>query len=380
MAEHFRHTALLYSGLDEYVRRTSAFLREGMAAGEPALVVITPEKAALLRRELGADAATVVFADMNEVGRNPARIIPAWQDFVDEHLTADRPVRGIGEPIWAERSEEELVECERHESLLNLAFAGSHQWHLLCPYDTDALSEPVLEEARRNHPLLIEDGTQQASAVCRALEEIARPFDAPLAAAPQSASSFQLEAGLLSELRRFVALGGEREGLAGRTSSFALAVHELATNSLRHGGGSADVLLWGTTSSVICEVRDMGQIADPMVGRVRPGNDREGGWGVWMANQLCDLVQVRVGPAGTVVRVHMTKPKPIVICRTVWGEVHLDERQYQRVFDGLWGLGVSVPGAATAATKLAEARRAGRTTVELDDRESPALERALLVR
>jgi anti-sigma regulatory factor (Ser/Thr protein kinase) len=380
MAEHFRHTALFYSGLDDYVRRTSAFLREGIAAGEPALVVIAPEKAALLRRELGADAAAVVFADMNEVGRNPARIIPAWQDFVDEHLTADRPVRGIGEPIWAERSEEELVECERHESLLNLAFAGSHHWHLLCPYDTDALPEPVLEEARRNHPQLIEAGTQQASAVCRDLEDIARPFDARLAPAPLTASSFHLKPGLLSELRRFVTLGSEREGLAGRTSSFALAVHELATNSLRHGGGNADVLLWGTTSSVICEVRDTGRIVDPLVGRVRPDNDREGGWGVWMANQLCDLVQVRVGPAGTVVRVHMTKPKPIVICRTVWGEVRLDERQYQRVFDGLWRLGVSVPGAATAATKLAEARRAGRTAVELDERESPALERALLAR
>ncbi len=140
------------------------------------------------------------------------------------------------------------------------------------------------------------------------------------------------------------------------------------------------MLLWCTTSSVICEVRDTGRITDPMVGRVRPDGDREGGWGVWMANQLCDLVQVRVGPGGTVVRVHMTKPVPIVICRTSWGEVHLDERQFQRVFEALWQLGVSVPGAATAATKLAEARRAGRTAVELDGREGPALDRALLAR
>ncbi len=185
MAEHFRHTALFYSGLDDYVRRTSAFLREGIAAGEPALVVIAPEKAALLREELEADAAAVVFADMNEVGRNPARIIPAWRDFVDEHLTAERPVRGIGEPIWAERSEEELVECERHESLLNLAFAGSHAWHLLCPYDVDALPEAVLDEARRNHPLLIENGAHRTNAACRSLDEIAQPFDAPLAPAPR---------------------------------------------------------------------------------------------------------------------------------------------------------------------------------------------------
>jgi anti-sigma regulatory factor (Ser/Thr protein kinase) len=244
--------------------------------------------------------------------------------------------------------------------------------------DTDSLPEAVLDEARRNHPLLVEDGACRASEVCRDLDEIARPFDAPLPPAPPDAASFTLEEGMLGAFRRFITEGAEREGLADRTSSFALAVHELATNSLRHGGGGAEILLWSTARSVICEVRDAGHVGDPMVGRVRPDNDREGGWGVWMANQLCDLVQVRSVPNGTVMRVHMAKPAPVVICRTPWGEVHLDEHQYERVADSLWRLGVSLPGAATVATKLAEARRAGKTNVELDVRESPALERALL--
>ena len=378
MADHFRHSALLYSGLDDYVRQTTAFLREGISAREPALVVIAPEKAALLREELGADAASVVFADMNEIGHNPARIIPAWREFVDANLGPGRPVRGIGEPIWAERTSEELVECERHESLLNLAFADSHEWHLLCPYDTESLPDAVLDEARRNHPLLVEHGMHRTSDVCRDLEEIARPFDAPLPPAPAGAQSFELGVGMLAALRRFVSDGAEQEGLADKTSSFALAVHELATNSLRHGGGGARVLLWSTVRSVVCEVRDTGRIGDPMIGRVRPGDEREGGWGAWMANQLCDLVQVRAVAGGTVVRVHMAKPPPVVVCRTPWGEVHLDERQYERVADSLWRLGVSVPGATTAATKLAQARRAGQNKVDLDERESPALERALL--
>ena len=50
-----------------------------------------------------------------------------------------RPMRGIGEPIWAERSPAELVECQRHESLLNVAFAGSAGFYLMCPYDTTSL-------------------------------------------------------------------------------------------------------------------------------------------------------------------------------------------------------------------------------------------------
>jgi hypothetical protein len=53
---------------------------------------------------------------------------------------------------------------------------------------------------------------------------------------------------------------------------------------------------------VTCEVRDSGFIAEPLVGRFRPSAAVEGGHGVWLANQLCDLVQVRSSRAGTTVR------------------------------------------------------------------------------
>ena len=36
-----------------------------------------------------------------------------------------------------------------------------------------------------------------------------------------------------------------------------------------------------------------------------PAADGEGGRGVWIANQLCDLVQVRSGEDGSVVRLHL---------------------------------------------------------------------------
>ncbi|MCA1843243.1 MAG: MEDS domain-containing protein, partial [Actinobacteria bacterium] len=133
--EAFRHEALLYSGDADFVAQTASFLRDGVAAGEPALVVVSAAKIAMLREELGADADAVHFADMADVGRNPARIIPAWEDFVAACAQRGRPFRGVGEPIWASRSPAELAECERHEALLNLAFARAPAWWLLCPYD-----------------------------------------------------------------------------------------------------------------------------------------------------------------------------------------------------------------------------------------------------
>jgi hypothetical protein len=46
-------------------------------------------------------------------------------------------------------------------------------------------------------------------------------------------------------------------------------------------------------------------IQAPMAGRERPAVDRDGGRGLWMANQLCDLVQLRTFATGAVVRLHL---------------------------------------------------------------------------
>ena len=83
------------------------------------------------------------------------------------------------------------------------------------------------------------------------------------------------------------------------------AVTEVAANSVVHGGGSGTLRLWTTDTGVVCEVRDRGWIREPLVGRARPRVDREGGRGMWMINQLCDLVQVRSSPGGTILRMHM---------------------------------------------------------------------------
>jgi anti-sigma regulatory factor (Ser/Thr protein kinase) len=56
---------------------------------------------------------------------------------------------------------------------------------------------------------------------------------------------------------------------------------------------------------VVCEVTDAGYFDQPLAGRRRPDADRVGGRGMWLVNQLCDLVQVRTLPEGTVVRMHL---------------------------------------------------------------------------
>jgi anti-sigma regulatory factor (Ser/Thr protein kinase) len=308
-AQGFRHEALLYAGADGFVEGTLSWIADAVAAQEPILVVVSAAKIARLREELGAaDAQRVTFADMAEVGVNPARIIPAWREFVDAHIGRGRRLRGIGEPIWAERSPAELVECQRHEALLNLAFAGAENFWLLCPYDVDALDTDVIDKAHHSHPVMVADGRSHESPTYDDLPAVAAPFAEPLSAPPSDADELPFASGTLAGLRGLVKLRAAGAGLpAARAGDLVLAVNEVATNSIRHGGGGGVLRIWRAAGALICEIADAGRIADPLAGRRRPASGQSGGHGLWLCNQICDLVQLRTFATGSVVRLH-TRP------------------------------------------------------------------------
>lgn len=304
-ADTFCHEAVFYAGENAFVAATSEFLRQGFAADEAALVVVSEGKISALRDELGDEATRVHFADMAEVGVNPARIIPLWQRFLEQHLERGRAVRGIGEPVWAGRSSAELAECQRHERLLNLAFSGNADFWLLCPYDTESLDESVLAEARQSHPYLGADTGAASNCSYAGTPEPSSPHSEALRAPPADAVEMSFDGASIEATRRFVEKHSLLSGLAGRAGEFVLAVNEVVTNSVVHGGGSGVVGLWNEDGSLVCEVRDHGRIDLALAGRVAPPIDSEGGRGLWMANQLCDLVQLRSFPDGNVVRLHI---------------------------------------------------------------------------
>jgi anti-sigma regulatory factor (Ser/Thr protein kinase) len=297
----FRHEVMLYDSRETFVDGAAPFIRGAVAAGEPIMVAIGAEKIDLLRALLGDDAEHVVFADMAELGANPARIIPAWQEFVDAHADEGVPMRGIGEPIWAERSPTELIECQCHEALLNVAFADAPAFHLICPYDTRQLDGDVIAEAERSHPF-VAGAPSGAYRGDHAVPQLSEPLPEP----PAAVVAHEITHESLADLRAHVEAEGERAGLGRqRIHDLVLAVHEVATNSLRHGGGRGTLRTWSDANTLICEVRDRGHIArQPLVGRVRPALGQAGGWGLWLSNQLIDLVQLRELPAGSVVRLH----------------------------------------------------------------------------
>jgi anti-sigma regulatory factor (Ser/Thr protein kinase) len=296
--ERFSHEVVFYSGPRDLERTVVPFIREGIALREPVLVAMVPMKLDIVERALGPDAVRVDFVDMAELGANPACIIPEWRRFLDDTRDSGS-VRGVGEPIWAGRREAELDEAELHEGLLNLAFDDGPGWRLLCPYDVTALPARIVDEAMRNHPVVRGRREVGYAGHDHALDA----FTAPLAPRPTHAVRHHFAGVEIAGVRRQVRAACREVGLApSRADDLMLAAHELATNSVVHGGGHGEVAIWREPGALVVEVSDSGTIEDPLVGRGLLDLQSENGRGIWMANQLCELVQVRSGPHGTQVR------------------------------------------------------------------------------
>ncbi|HEV2634212.1 MAG TPA: sensor histidine kinase [Actinocrinis sp.] len=308
----FRHEAMFYAGGAQFRRGVSAFVREGLSAGEPVMAAVVGDRARTLREELGADAAAVTFVDMAELGRNPARIIPAWQSWVDEHQGGGRPFRAVGEPFWAGRSAAEASECRQYDALLGAAFGAGPAWRLLCPYDTENLGAEVIAHAARSHPVLVHRGGvrlpnpdyRRPGSPLEALS--AEPLPEPAGKALET--FFDRED--LARVRQIVGDWATLAGLdTGRVKDLILAMNELACNSIQYGGGDGVLRLWEERGVLVGEVRDRGVIRDPLVGRRQPTGSAQGGAGLWIVNQVCDLVQLRSVPGtGVTVRVHVVLP------------------------------------------------------------------------
>lgn len=303
--EPFVHPALFYRGLDEYLAGTLPFIEEGLAAAGPVAVAVPGSRLEPLRAALGAAAARVRFLDMCEAGRNPGQIIPGvLRAFADAHDQADR-VRIIGEPIWPGRSDVEYPACVQHEALINLAFVGRNV-SILCPYDVEGLAPTVLADAEATHPSLIDSGGRRPStryAIGRILADYNRPLDEPTQ--PQTTLSVDGLHGL-SQARRLAVAEARRVGLtADRAADLEIAIGELVTNSIEHGGGAAAIRVWHEDDHVIAEVQDTGKIDDPLAGRRPASRWQARGRGLLMVNHLVDLVRVHSGAHGTTIRIYI---------------------------------------------------------------------------
>jgi anti-sigma regulatory factor (Ser/Thr protein kinase) len=170
--------------------------------------------------------------------------------------------------------------------------------------DAVAASERfVAEQAAEDRRSLSQASTKQPARV-RPQSTRPGPFAQKLPAPAGRVLEHSFASEQLGMLRRVLsAWAGEQRLAAAPTEELVLAVNELATNSIRYGGGRGKLLLWRERDALVCEIQDDGHIEDPLIGRSPPAPNQHTGRGLWLVHQLCDLVQIHSSPAGTAVRV-----------------------------------------------------------------------------
>jgi anti-sigma regulatory factor (Ser/Thr protein kinase) len=111
----------------------------------------------------------------------------------------------------------------------------------------------------------------------------------------------------LYALRAAVAAHATAAGVpAGQVPDLVIAVHELATNAIRHGAGHGRLRIWADGGALHCEVTDDGPAAPAIPAERWPA---EHGHGLWLIRQVADETSLQSGPGGTVARVSFSLPK-----------------------------------------------------------------------
>jgi anti-sigma regulatory factor (Ser/Thr protein kinase) len=298
-ASGLRHQALVWRDAADSLQSALAFVREGISRSEPVSVCVRAALGGALAQVLRRQPL-VAFFDMAQVGRNPGRLIPAMLDFAGAH--ASRTLRYVSEPLWTGRSAAERAETVRHEALIGLALADVSAT-VLCLYD-GGMDQPAISCAEQTHSVIIADGQSRPSSRYAGHGIMPEHCDRPLQAPPDSSQGLPYRTDLRA-IRAAVTSCARQAGLSDdRSADLALAASEVAANTLRHTDGGGMLHVWRTPGEVICQITDSGRIADPLAGRRRPASDTSG-QGLWVVNQLCDLVELRSGPDGTTVRMHM---------------------------------------------------------------------------
>jgi anti-sigma regulatory factor (Ser/Thr protein kinase) len=300
-----RHVALFYRGQAERRAKILSFVRAGLARAEPSLIALPGDEARLLSHELGDEPGELLCCDMADVGRNPARLIPEWRSFIDKH--AGQRVLLVGEVMWPGRSPAEICEATRHEALVNLAFSQARAT-MLCAYDVTRLAPSAVADARSTHPEHVTDGEPVSTASHAPAWEIPAGCDRPLPPPPAGAETLAYDTDL-APVRRLVESHTRRTALGpDRAADLILAASEVAANTLGHARSGGTFQVWHDEKEIFCQAQDPGWITDPLAGRVRRGPDGRG-HGLYLVNHVCDLVEVRTGPAGTTIRMHMRLPR-----------------------------------------------------------------------
>ncbi|WP_433327959.1 anti-sigma factor RsbA family regulatory protein [Spirillospora sp. CA-294931] len=302
------HRAFLYSGADDFLAGAAPFLRSGLERDEAVVAVVQKPGLTALRDIFGEKE--VEFYDSAEFYLHPVRTLKSYQELVD--AKSPRRVCALAEPVWRDQTPRERLEWARYESLINVVFRHSGA-RALCPYDSDALSSEVLDQARRTHPMVVAgDGPTRDSGDYVDPQLFGAACDRTLRFEhPRGTEYLAIESDDLHTLRSFVGERARAHGLVGQAGqNLVTAANEVAANALNHGVPPIGLWIWPDGPELVCEIGDNGYWrpdSGSLTGYIPPDSALQRGFGLWTVRLLVDLMELRAGWDGTFVRLRVRR-------------------------------------------------------------------------
>lgn len=315
------HAVFFYHDEQELAERVSEYLLSAVQDGGLAVMIATPDHRRSFERRLAAagidvaaalERASYVALDASEAIRgfmvsgwpDPASFWQVISPLVRQAAKAGQPVRLFGEMVWLLWDAGLVNAAIEVESLWN-ELGHQYSLSLLCAYPAQPVSAGTHPDA------LIEVCRLHTGVVGGPPEPVDSEHERLLSSPPGDAEVLRYRADLAG-VRSFAAARARRAGLPPRrVGDLVISVSELAANTLAHTSGPGSLALWVTDSEVICQIHDLGEITDPLAGKLRPHPAADGGGrGLWVVHQLCDLVEIGAGSADPTIRVHMQLSAP----------------------------------------------------------------------
>jgi anti-sigma regulatory factor (Ser/Thr protein kinase) len=308
-SDRFQHQALIYGSDREFMDVALPFVEDGLSAEEPALVAAQGRHIQNLRAAMGGTPEGLTLHAVEDWYETSARTRDKFASWAGERTARAERVRLMGEPPWALGHEAQVRDWARHEAVINVAFA-SLPVTFICPYDSRALPDEVLEHAHGTHPEIVDGAGSSRSGSYVDPRDFCGRLDSTVEA-QRHAPSLEFQFGLedLPAFRRLIGSFALDAGLSGsRTEEIVLAANEIATNAVIHGRPPATFRAWHADGEIIFEVTDAGEgIRDVLAGQLKPPVAGLGGRGLWLTRLLCDAVEV-CNAGGCTVTMHAAAP------------------------------------------------------------------------
>ena len=296
----FRHELVLHSSPEEMLEFVVPFVRDGVGAEEPTLLLVRPEIADAVLDCVGRSPHLTILPALGRPGR-PAADLRATDSLLAGYGSWTPQVRIVNqEPVVPEA---QWHEWRRLEAVVNVALRHHNTW-AVCVYDRRPLSDEMIDDLYATHHLAgWGDQHRRNNRYEDPAEFISKHQDAPPDPIEQDTPSAELVDPSPATARAAVAGFAVHTGLpAQEIENLVIATHEAVSNAARHGRPPVVLRLWVRPDGLTATVTDSGAgPTDPFVGLVPPDRGDGAGLGLWISHQLVDITHRR-HPDGYTVR------------------------------------------------------------------------------